>query len=102
MSAVTFGVPSAPGQPTLTQASGSTEVVATWTAPTSSNGAALDSYSVEVLKKDGTTYAVIDADCTEYVTTKIPSSALTCTVTMTEIITAATYIAADAGTYIKM
>lgn len=46
VSATLYGVPSSPGQPTITQTSGSTSIVATWSAPSSSNGASITAYSI--------------------------------------------------------
>lgn len=99
LSASTYGVPSTPGIPTLTQTSGSTSIVATWSAPSSSNGASVTSYSVEILNQDGTTYSILDSHCSEY-TTVVPGT--TCTVLMTALMTTASYTSANAGTYIKI
>lgn len=76
-------------------------MVLTWAAPTSSNGDSVDSYSIQLLKKDAS-YITIDDKCDEYVNPNIPSTATTCTITMAEIMTAGGYTASDAGTYIQM
>jgi hypothetical protein len=101
VTSTTFGVPSAPSQPTVTQTSGSTSVIVTWSAP-SNNGGTLISYSLQVLKLDGTTYQTIDADCTEYDSgsTSILAASTTCTILMTELMTQGGFTVA--GTYIKV
>jgi len=95
------GVPSAPSQPVLSQTSGSTSVVLTWTAPSSTNGSPISSYSVELVTKTST-FVTIDSYCSEYSGSSIPSTATTCTILMTNIITQGGYSASDAGSYIQM
>ena len=94
----TQGVPFAPAKPTLTQASGSQNIVVNFAAPTDNGGAAIDTYKIEVRGQDGTTYVDMTSDCTE----TINSAATACTVTMTEIKTAMnTGTAPSAGDQIK-
>jgi len=101
VTSTTFGVPSAPSQPTVTQTSGSTQVIVTWSAP-SNNGGTLISYSLQVLKLDGTTYQTIDSKCTEYDlgSTSILAASTTCTIEMTDLMTQGGF--SVAGTYIKV
>jgi hypothetical protein len=95
------GVPSSPGQPTLTQTSGSTFIVATWSAPSSTNGASISAYSIEVQPKITTNaWVTLDSKCTEYNAGIINYTHVTCTILMTDLMTLASYTSADAGTYI--
>jgi hypothetical protein len=80
----TQGVPAAPAKPTLTQASGSQDIVVHFTAPSDDGDSAIDSYVIQVLGEDGTTYVDMSSDCTE----TIDGTATQCTVTMAEIKTA--------------
>ena len=102
VSATLYGIPSSPGQPSLTQTSGSTSIVATWTAPSTTNGSPLTAYSVQILNVDGTTYSTLDSKCSEVSAGIISNVTLTCTVLMTDLMTVAGYTSSNAGTYIKI
>lgn len=96
-SATTYGTPSTPARPTLTQNTNGT-VTVSWSQPSPLNaaaGASVD-YNLQILKTDGTTWATLGS------TISSTSTSLTQDYSMSDLKTNSTYATDASGAYIKI